>query len=152
MYGGMYGDGDDFGGMYGDDQDRIDREVSDTLTLDKILSVGLMPIKHKLRTYIVGCLLRDTKRKKAISALEDAARKEELVPVEVQALSAVRVVAVAAGDYHSMAVTDQGKLFTWGAGEDGRAQDPQSSFLCLGWRMRLRGCQQASRTGPKAHP
>ena len=69
--------------MYGDDQNRIDREVSDTLTLDEILTVGLMPIKHKLRTYIVGCLLRDTKRKKAISALEDAARKEELVPVEV---------------------------------------------------------------------
>ena len=32
----------------------------------------------------------------------------------------MKIVQVACGDYHTMALTDSGELFTWGKGSDGR--------------------------------
>jgi len=40
-------------------------------------------------------------------------------PVRVTALDGHRVVRVAAGQQHAAAVTDDGKLFTWGGGTFG---------------------------------
>ena len=41
-------------------------------------------------------------------------------PALVQGLSSVKVVAVAAGESHSAAITDKGALYTWGRGNYGR--------------------------------
>ena len=65
------------------DQGRIDREVNAQLTPDEILTVGLMRMNSKLRTYIVGCLLRDTKRQRDITLLKQTTRDDDLVPVEI---------------------------------------------------------------------
>ena len=45
-----------------------------------------------------------------------------LTPKWVEGLANERVVAVAAGARHSMAGTDRGGVYTWGAGEDGRVR------------------------------
>ena len=42
------------------------------------------------------------------------------VPRRVQAQSAVRVVGVSAGAFHTMAVANDGRLYTWGSGTDGQ--------------------------------
>ncbi|KAF0697007.1 Aste57867_12281 [Aphanomyces stellatus] len=41
-------------------------------------------------------------------------------PVPVLALSELNVVQVAAGDYHSAALTASGDVYTWGSGKDGQ--------------------------------
>ena len=43
----------------------------------------------------------------------------QLLPKKVEALADQRVVAVSAGDAHSLAITADGAVFTWGKGEDG---------------------------------
>jgi len=65
------------------DQKTIDRLVNSELTADECLTIALMPINSRLRTYVVGCLMRDSKRKKEVEALKEVVREEELVPVEV---------------------------------------------------------------------
>ena len=65
------------------DQETVDAKVNLALDLDEILTLGLMPINGKLRTYVVGCLLRDTKRKKDVDKLKEQVKQDELVPVEV---------------------------------------------------------------------
>lgn len=41
-------------------------------------------------------------------------------PVSVRGLTSRRVVAIAAGENHSIAVCDDGSVYTWGAGKDGQ--------------------------------
>lgn len=41
-------------------------------------------------------------------------------PTLVRALTKHKVVAVAAGEEHSVAVVDDGSVFTWGMGQDGQ--------------------------------
>lgn len=41
-------------------------------------------------------------------------------PVRLDSLHSISVKAVAAAKFHSAAVTDEGKLFTWGFGRGGR--------------------------------
>jgi len=45
-----------------------------------------------------------------------------LLPRQIEALSqfVVKKVAVHSGGRHSMAITIEGKLFSWGEGEDGK--------------------------------
>ena len=40
--------------------------------------------------------------------------------MQVQGLSSVKVVVIAAGESHSAAITDKGALYTWGRGNYGR--------------------------------
>ena len=61
----------------------IDSAVNDELTMDEVLTLGLMPINSKLRTFVTGCLLRDTQRKKEMDALKKDVKENDLVPVEV---------------------------------------------------------------------
>lgn len=65
------------------DQEAIDRRVNDELDMNEVLTLGLLPIHSKLRTYVVGCMLRDTTRKKKLEKLKEQVRDEDLVPVEV---------------------------------------------------------------------
>ena len=44
----------------------------------------------------------------------------QLPPKKVEALAGQRVVAVSAGDSHSLALTADGALWSWGRGDDGR--------------------------------
>jgi alpha-tubulin suppressor-like RCC1 family protein len=48
--------------------------------------------------------------------LGHADEEDEFVPCRIEALDRVMVLQVSAGKYHSMALTDQGGLFTWGGG------------------------------------
>jgi E3 ubiquitin-protein ligase HERC3 len=41
------------------------------------------------------------------------------VPVQVQALKAECIVKIECGDFHSLALTDKGQLYSWGTGEKG---------------------------------
>ena len=43
----------------------------------------------------------------------------QLQPKKVEAFTGQRVVAVSAGGEHSLAITADGAVFTWGKGEDG---------------------------------
>ena len=45
--------------------------------------------------------------------------QDQLLPKKVEALAGQRVVAVSAGGHHSIAVSADGDVFTWGAGEGG---------------------------------
>ena len=46
-------------------------------------------------------------------------RQCQLLPKKIEAFAGQRVVAVSAGTYHSLAITADGAVFTWGGGEDG---------------------------------
>ena len=54
------------------------------------------------------------------SASSSRADRHVLERVRVQALGSARVVAAAAGRYHSAAVTEDGALWTWGLGYEGQ--------------------------------
>ena len=45
--------------------------------------------------------------------------QEQLLPKKVEAFAGRRVVAVSAGEDHSLAITADDAVFTWGKGEDG---------------------------------
>ena len=46
--------------------------------------------------------------------------QHQLLPKKVEALAGRRVVAVSAGEYHSLALTADGSVWSWGFGGDGR--------------------------------
>ena len=46
--------------------------------------------------------------------------QSQLLPKKIEALAGQRAVAVSAGQYHSLALTADGAVFTWGAGGLGR--------------------------------
>ena len=46
-------------------------------------------------------------------------QQNQLLPKKIEAFAGQRVVAVSAGSYHSLAITADGAVFTWGKGEDG---------------------------------
>ena len=51
---------------------------------------------------------------------------DQLLPKKVEALAGLRVVDVSAGNDHSLAITADGAVFTWGGGESsclGHGQD-----------------------------
>ena len=52
--------------------------------------------------------------------LNDVANRHVFELVGARAFGGARVVAAAAGDFHSAAVTEDGALWTWGFGRDGR--------------------------------
>jgi len=54
--------------------------------------------------------------------LGHASEANELLPrmVEDENLSTTRIIQIACGGFHTAAITDQGKLFTWGGGEHGQ--------------------------------
>ena len=45
--------------------------------------------------------------------------QNQLLPKKIEAFAGERVVAVSAGDMHSLAITADGAVFTWGKGADG---------------------------------
>ena len=47
-------------------------------------------------------------------------QQEQLLPKKIEAFAGRRVVAVSAGETHSIAITADGAVFTWGKGESGR--------------------------------
>ena len=46
-------------------------------------------------------------------------QQDQLLPKKVEAFAGQHVVAVSAGPYHSLAITADGDVFAWGAGESG---------------------------------
>jgi len=47
------------------------------------------------------------------------ARHPELSPRRVDALAAQRVIGIACGDFHSLALTSANEVYTWGCGSSG---------------------------------
>ena len=43
-------------------------------------------------------------------------QQNQLLPKKIEAFAGQRVVAVSAGSYHSLAITADGAVFTWGKG------------------------------------
>jgi alpha-tubulin suppressor-like RCC1 family protein len=56
-------------------------------------------------------------------------RQPQPLPKQVDALAGLRVVAVAAGEHHSAAVTDGGQVFTWGRAEGGALGHGFTAFV-----------------------
>ena len=55
----------------------------------------------------------------AFGMLGHGDQQSQLPPKKIEAFIGQRVVAVSAGTYHSLAITADGAVFTWGRGEDG---------------------------------
>lgn len=51
--------------------------------------------------------------------LGPSAHDKQLLPTVIEFLSAIRVADIEAGNNHAAAITEDGKLLTWGRGEDG---------------------------------
>ena len=45
--------------------------------------------------------------------------QNQLLPKKIEALAGQRVVAVSSGEYHSIAITVSGPVFSWGEGKRG---------------------------------
>jgi hypothetical protein len=67
----------------GDDSDLLDERIDEEMSSQEILTLGLLPINSKLRTFVIGCFLRAKDRKKKLDALKTTVQTEDLVPVEV---------------------------------------------------------------------
>ena len=67
----------------GEEADLADERIDKELTSQEILTLGLLPINSKLRTFVIGCFLRAKDRKKRLDALKTTVHNEDLVPVEV---------------------------------------------------------------------
>lgn len=67
----------------GDDSDLVDERIDQELSSQEILTLGLLPINSKIRTFVIGCFLRAKDRKKKLDALKTTVQTEDLVPVEV---------------------------------------------------------------------
>eukprot|EP00824_Muranothrix_gubernata_P009636 TRINITY_DN22338_c0_g1_i1.p1 TRINITY_DN22338_c0_g1~~TRINITY_DN22338_c0_g1_i1.p1 ORF type:complete len:803 (+),score=170.56 TRINITY_DN22338_c0_g1_i1:3-2411(+) len=55
----------------------------------------------------------------------------EGVPALVSSLDHENVIAIAAGDFHSMAITDRGHLYTWGHNGDGQLGRSCGGLTCM---------------------
>ena len=58
--------------------------------------------------------------KSSFGRLGHGQERDRFTPMIVAALRGIKVVQVACGDFHTGAISDQGRLFTWGKGDDGR--------------------------------
>jgi len=56
---------------------------------------------------------------------------QQLLPKKVEALAGQRVVAVSAGGHHSLALTADGALWSWGGGGDGQLGHGDQQFQLL---------------------
>ena len=56
----------------------------------------------------------------AYGRLGHSDRQQQLLPKKVEAFAGQRVVAVSAGEYHSLALTADGAVWSWGFGHQGR--------------------------------
>jgi alpha-tubulin suppressor-like RCC1 family protein len=52
-------------------------------------------------------------------ALGHGNRKSQEVPLKIESLEGTNIVQLASGDFHVVALTDEGKMLTWGKGEYG---------------------------------
>ena len=73
--------------------------------------------------------------------------QSQLLPKKVEALTGQRVVAVSAGAYHSLAITADGAVWSWGWGASGRLGhgDEQNQWQpkkleAFAWGKGERGC------------
>jgi len=56
----------------------------------------------------------------AFGQLGHGDEQNQLLPKKVEGLAGQRVVAVAAGAFHSLTLTADGAVWSWGDGEDGK--------------------------------
>ena len=58
-------------------------------------------------------------------------QQDQWLPKKIEALAGRRIVAVSAGDYHSLAITADGSAWSWGEGNFGQLGhgDPQRQLL-----------------------
>jgi len=62
-----------------DDQELIDQEIDQSMDLNEILTLHLLPIGSKLRKYIFNCFAREFQRKELAKINEVKLRKHEIV-------------------------------------------------------------------------
>jgi len=62
--------------------------------------------------------------------LGDSTQTKSRIPKKVEVLDNIQVVAVAAGSYHSLALTANGRVYSWGKNDYGQLGYPTSSYDC----------------------
>ena len=66
------------------DDELLDRRIDSEITIQEVLTIGLMPINSQLRNMILGCFTRVKNKKKDIKKLQQTVKNDDLVPVEIQ--------------------------------------------------------------------
>lgn len=66
-----------------DDAAAFDTELYDSLDMQELLTVGLLPVNSRLRVRILGALMRDKERRNHAAEQKAQMREEEMVPVTV---------------------------------------------------------------------
>lgn len=65
------------------DSELIDERIDKELTAQEFLTIGLMPVNSKLRTFVIGCFIRAKDRNKKLAKLKHSVEEDDLVPIEI---------------------------------------------------------------------
>lgn len=65
------------------DEKKFDRRIDSEIDVQEVLTIGLMPVNSQLRNTILGCFIREKKKKDEIEKLNKKVKEDELVPVQV---------------------------------------------------------------------
>ena len=111
-----WGDGD-YGKLgHGDQQEQLLPKKIEALAGQRVVAVSA-GAAHSLALTADGAVW--SWGRGTYGRLGHGDEQDELLPKKVEAFAGQRVVAVSAAIFHSLAVTADGAVFTWGKGEDG---------------------------------
>ena len=83
--------------------------------------------------------------------LTRAQEAQQVAPKRVEALQQHVAVAVAAGENHSMALTEGGAVWSWGCGEDGRLGHGDEQYQLLPTKIEAFAGQRVIAVSAGAH-
>ena len=101
---------------HGDEQNQLLPKKVDALTGQRVVAVSAGGVHNLVITADGGVWSWGTGD---FGKLGHGDRQRQLLPKKLEAFADQRVVAVSAGEHHSLARTADGAVFTWGKGEPG---------------------------------
>ena len=101
---------------HGDDQNQLLPKKVEAFTVQRVVAVSAGG-EHSLATTADGAVW--SWGYGAGGQLGHGDWQNQLLPKKVEAFAGQRVIAVSAGGSHSLAITADGAVFTWGKGEHG---------------------------------
>ena len=119
----------EFGGLgHGDEEDQLLPKQIEALAGQRVLAVSAGN-DHSLALTADGALW--SWGGGAFGQLGHGDQQNQLLPKKVEALAGLRVLAVSVGGYHSLALTANGAVWSWGGGAFGQLGhgDQQSKLL-----------------------
>jgi len=123
-----WGDGG-FGQLgHGDEQQQLLPKKVEALAGQRVLAVSAR-VLHSLALTADGAVW--SWGWGGLGQLGHGNRQDQLLPKKIEAFAGQRVVAVSAGDDHSLALTADGAVWSWGSGGDGKLGhgDEQTQLL-----------------------